>query len=68
MVWCGGVDADVGDEEGWSGVIMLLPAEPQTVAAIPGQGVEVGQEVRLLQVLPHKLEVCCECGYVLADM
>ena len=52
------------DEEGWCGVIMLLPAEPQIVAAIPGQGVEVGQEGRLLQVLRHKLVECCEFGYV----
>ena len=43
---------------------MLLPADSLTVAAIPGQGVEVGQEGKLLQILFHDLVEFCECYFV----
>ena len=39
------------DEEGRDGELLVLPGEPQLVAAIPRQGVEVGEEGRLLHVL-----------------
>ena len=55
---CGGGDGreslEVRDEEGRGGKLLVLPAEPQLVAAIPCQRVEVGEEGGLLHVLPHK--------------
>ena len=44
---------EVGDEEGRDGKLLLLPGEPQLVAAIPRQRVEVGEEGGLLHVLPQ---------------
>ena len=44
---------DVGDEEGRDGKFLLLSGEPQLVAAIPSQRVNVGEEAGLLHVLPH---------------
>ena len=43
---------DVGDEEGRVGKLLVLPGEPNLVAAIPPQGVQV--EVGLLHVLPEQ--------------
>ena len=45
---------EVGDEEGRGGKLLLLPGEPQLVAAVPCQGVEVGEEGGLLHVLPQE--------------
>ena len=45
---------EVGDEEGGDGKLLVLPAEPQLVAAIPSQGVQVGEEGGLLHVLPQE--------------
>ena len=45
---------EVGDEEGRDGKLLLLPGEPQLVAAIPRQRVEVGEEGGLLHVLPQE--------------
>ena len=44
---------DVGDEEGRDGKFLLLSGEPQLVAVIPSQRVNVGEEAGLLHVLPH---------------
>ena len=44
----------MGDEEGRDGKLLVLPGEPQLVAAIPRQRVEVGEEAGLLHVLPHE--------------
>ena len=45
---------EVGDEEGGDSKLLVLPGEPQLVAAIPCQGVEVGEEGGFLHVLPHE--------------
>ena len=45
---------EVRDEEGRDGKLLVLPGEPQLVAAIPSQGVEVGEEGGFLHVLPHE--------------
>ena len=37
-----GWEVEVGDEEGRGWVLLMLPGQPEAVAAIPGQGVEVG--------------------------
>ena len=34
----------MGEEEGRDGKLLVLPAEPQLLAAIPSQGVDVGEE------------------------
>ena len=58
---CGGMwgrrwegSLEVGDEEGRDGKLLVLPGEPQLVAAIPSQGVQVGEEGGLLHVLPQE--------------
>ena len=45
---------EVGDEEGRDSKLLVLPGEPQLVAAIPSQGVQVGEEGGLLHVLPQE--------------
>ena len=45
---------EMGDEEGRDGKLLVLPGEPQLVAAIPCQGVDVGEEGGLLHVLPQE--------------
>ena len=43
-----------GTEEEGDGELLFLPGEPQLVAAVPSQGVEVGEEGGLLHVLPQE--------------
>ena len=43
------------NEEGGDGEHRVVPSEPDLVGSIPGQGVQVVHEHRLLQVLPHQL-------------
>ena len=58
VVGCGGGDGreslEVRDEEGRGGKLLVLPGEPQLVAAIPCQRVEVGEEGGLLHFLPEE--------------
>ena len=42
------------DKEGRGGELLVLPGEPELVATIPRQGVEVGEEGGLLHVLPQE--------------
>ena len=42
------------DKEGRGGELLVLPGEPELVAAVPRQGVEVGEEGGFLQVLPQE--------------
>ena len=51
---CGGGSLEVRDEEGRDCKLLVIPGEPQLVAAIPCQQVEVGEEGGLLHVLPHE--------------
>ena len=46
----------MGDKEGRDGKLLVLPAEPQLVAVIPSQGVDVGEESGLLHVLQEGVE------------
>ena len=41
------------DKEGRGGELLVLPGEPELVAAVPRQGVEVGEEGGFLHVLPQ---------------
>ena len=41
------------DEVGGRGELHIFPSEPDLVAAIPSQGVEVIHEGRLLQIFPQ---------------
>ena len=52
------------DEEGGDGEDRVVPSEPDLVGPIPGQGVQVVHEHRLLQVLPHQLVKLMECLHV----
>ena len=47
----------MGEEEGRDGKLLVLPAEPQLLAAIPSQGVDVGEESGLLHVLQEGVVV-----------
>ena len=40
----GGQVAQVGEEEGRGGELLLLPGDPDLVRAVPGQGVQVVHE------------------------
>ena len=42
------------DKEGRGGELLVLPGEPELVASVPRQGVEVGEEGGLLHVLPQE--------------
>ena len=42
------------DKEGTGGELLVLPGEPELVATVPRQGVEVGEEGGLLHVLPQE--------------
>ena len=42
------------DKEGRGGEFLVLPGEPELVASVPRQGVEVVEEGALLHVLPHE--------------
>ena len=42
------------DKEGRGGKLLVLPGEPELVATVPRQGVEVGEEGGFLQVLPQE--------------
>ena len=44
----------MGDKEGRGGELLVLPGEPELVATVPRQGVEVGEEGGLLHVLPQE--------------
>ena len=52
------------NEEGGDGEHRVVPSEPDLVGSIPGQGVQVVHEHRLLQVLPHQLVKKMECLHV----
>ena len=52
------------NEEGGDGEHWVVPSEPDLVGSIPGQGVQVVHEHRLLQVLPHQLVKKTECLHV----
>ena len=52
--WEGGKSLQVRDEDGRNSKLLVLPGEPQLVAAIPCQRVEVREEGGLLHVLPHE--------------
>ena len=41
----------MGDKEGRGGELLALPGEPELVATVPRQGVEVGEEAGLLSGL-----------------
>ena len=49
-----GKSLEVRDEEGGDGELLVPTGEPQLVAAIPSQWVEVGEEGGLLHVLPQE--------------
>ena len=42
------------DKEGRGGELLVLPGEPELVAAVPRQGVEVGEENGLLHILAQE--------------
>ena len=42
---------EVWDEERWGNKLLVLSGEPQLIAPIPSQGVDVGEEGGLLDVL-----------------
>ena len=44
----------MGNQEGRGGELLVLPGEPELVASVPRQGVEVVEEGALLHVLPHE--------------
>ena len=52
------------NEEGGDGEHRVVPSEPDLVGSIPGQGVQVVHEHRLLQVLPHQLVKLMECLHI----
>ena len=52
------------DEEGGDGEDRVVSSEPDLVGPIPGQGVQVVHEHRLLHVLPHQLVKLMECLHV----
>ena len=52
------------DEEGGDGEDRVVSSEPDLVGTIPGQGVQVVHENRLLHVLPHQLVKLMECLHV----
>ena len=60
----GGVDVNVGEEEGRVRELCILPWQPQLVAAIPGQGVQVLKKCRLLYVFFNKGVKCGKCDFV----
>ena len=41
-------------QEGRGGELLVLPGEPELVATVPRQGVEVGEEGGLLHFLPQE--------------
>ena len=43
------------DKEGGGGELLLLPGEPELVATVPRQGVEVGEEGGFLHVLSREM-------------
>ena len=55
---------EVRDEEGWVGKGGIISGQPDLVAPIPSQGVEVAQKCRFLYVLLHEFVQCEECGFV----
>ena len=55
---------EVRDEEGWVGKGGIISRQPDFVAHIPSQGVEVAKKCRFLYVLFHELVQCEECGFV----
>ena len=55
---------EVRDEEGWVGKGGIISGQPDLVAPVPSQGVEVAQKCRFLYVLLHELVQCEECGFV----
>ena len=52
------------NEEGGDGEHRVVPSEPDLVGSIPGQGVQVVHEHRLLQVLLHQLVKKMECLHI----
>ena len=52
------------NEEGGDGEHRVVPSEPDLVGPVPGQGVQVVHEHRLLQVLPHQLVKLMECLHI----
>ena len=52
------------DEEGWVGKGGIISGQPDLVAPIPSQRVEVAQKCRFLNVLLHEFVQCEECGFV----
>ena len=52
------------DEEGWVGKCGVVSCQPELVAAIPSQRVQVAQEGGSFHVLLHEFVQCCQCGFV----
>ena len=50
-----GESLEVGDKEGRSSKLFVLPCEPELVTSVPRQGVEVCEEGGLLHLLPQKV-------------
>ena len=50
---------EVWDEERWGNKLLVLSGEPQLIAPIPSQGVDVGEEGGLLDVLLFTTTVNC---------
>ena len=55
---------EVRDEEWWVGKGGIISGQPDLVAPIPSQRVEVAQKCRFLYVLLHEFVQCEECGFV----
>ena len=49
-----GESLEVGDKEGRSSKLFVLPCEPELVTSVPRQGVEVCEEGGLLHLLPQE--------------
>ena len=55
-------------KEGGLSKSRIFSCQPDLVAAIPGQRVQVAQETRLFDILLHQLVQCNQCGFIsLAD-
>ena len=60
----GGQVAEVGEEEGRGGELLVLPGDPDLVRAVPGQGVEVVHENWLFKIFLHELVQCVQSVFV----
>ena len=55
---------EMRDEEGRVGKGGVLSCQPDLVAAIPSQRVQVAEESGSFHVLLHECVQCCQCGFV----